>query len=545
MPEALETYAQTVPFNALRAFGFGPLARADKDPQPYLAQLRAGEEGLWGAFETAGVLGRQIVFCMAALGGEVTTADLEFQTQNANPEVIRHEVERLKQAKLILAQKGGLKLATPLRTLIGESSRSMAATGAIDSDRLAAICRVLGLPGATRKQDRIDAISQLFRDPTRGGQAISELRASAQTLLQRIAAAAGMNTTSPLDVGLSSSDLQHVAVARYGRQIPVAGSAADLYELTRRGLVGVDEWHGLLWIWAEAWPALNRPIFAKWPSVPEPAVVRSDVAASRLPLVVGLLEQAIALWQSNPPATLKSDEPRLAKPEIRATARSLGAGEAAVDLASRLAISIGLLLSNTVGVSGRGRNRRVNAVWRPDPNLLDAWNAVPPLRRWLRLFAEWCAPATPGHQQLLANRHLLLWELGRLAEGTAFADGEELAEWIGFLYAPVAHPDAIRECIVDLRLMGAATEGPLSLTVLARTAIDDPASVGAMGDDAPTSAVVQADLTIIAPPDLRDDLVATLHTIADLRAPPVRLCSGSTPSASVGLFKLAGRPKTS
>src|SRR5690606_34598692 len=126
---------------------------------------------------------------------------------------------------------------------------------------------------------------------------------------------------------------------------------------------------------------------------------------------------------------------------------------ATVDVASRLAISMGLLLRNVVGRSGRGRNARAEEVWLGDPTMVAAWEALAPAQRWARLVAEWCAPAISCGDQLLVNRHLVLWELGELADGHGYADAAEFAAWFHDRYASLGHSQAARECLGDLRAL--------------------------------------------------------------------------------------------
>ena len=368
-----------------------------------------------------------------------------------------------------------------------------------------------------KKQERIDAIARTFADARAAERIRGDLSADAQALLERIVTAAGPGSTSPDAVGLTHYLLQSAAAPRYAFQRVAAAARggraarADEPGHRRSGGVGTDP------VGVARGLAVRRPaVLPEWTSAPAPAVVAVTAVETSLPAVVGALDQAMRAWQANPPVALKNGDARIGKGDIRSTAKAIGVDEAVVDLASRLAISIGLLLRNVVGRSGRGRNARVDEVWLGDPTLVDGWQSLAPLERWVRLVAEWCSPRVECGQQLLVNRHLVLWELRHLADGHGYADATHFASWFHDRYASLGHPDAALECIGDLRTLGVLTAGPLALTRLGRAVLDDPSSVAAMIGAASASVSVQADLTVIAPPDLRHDLIVELDAIAAL-----------------------------
>lgn len=513
---ALVDYARAVPLNALTAYGFGPLGRPGTRPAERLASLRQTSQGAWAALDTAGVTERRLLTVVAALGGSATRSQLAFQTSAAAPGVITSALERLEAAGLVVVGTDGhVELTPTIRDQIPGATISMADPQATTSEDLARICSCLGLRAANRKQERIDAIAATYADPAAAERIRNELSQDARVLLDRIVAAAGPGTTRPEAVGVNGYLLRSALPPRYGTNgVPPKPEVAALYELTGRGIVGVAAWEHELWIWREAWPFVGRPFVTDWSTKPDPKLAAVDVTGTRVPAVVGVLDQAMRAWATNPPAALKNGEARIAKAEVRATAKALGADEALVDLGSRLAISIGLLLRNVAGRSGRGRTTRIDEVWLGDPAMVAAWEVLAPPERWVRLVAEWCSPAVDCGQQLLVNRHLVLWELSQQPEGRGYADADEFAAWFHHRYASLAHPDAALECVRDLRALGVVTPGPVALTALGRAVLDDPASVGSLVAGAADSVTVQADMTVIAPADLRHDLATGLEAIA-------------------------------
>jgi Helicase conserved C-terminal domain len=201
---------------------------------------------------------------------------------------------------------------------------------------------------------------------------------------------------------------------------------------------------------------------------------------------------------------------------IGTTAKALGVPADTVDLVARLAIDLGLLLVNTVAVSGRGRNRRVDQVWLADPVLLAAWEQTPAVGRWSRLVASWCRPNSFVNQhQLLCNRHLVLWELSNLAPGMGYDGDEAFASWIAERYATLGVEGAVDVVLADLRVLGVIPPaGPLALTAVARRLFDDPASVAEGLGPADTSVVVQGDLTVLVPPGTDYDVHQRLVDLA-------------------------------
>jgi len=520
---SLTDYARAVPLNAVRAVNSATRSNT-KDPAQMLRSVRASEQGLWDALDSAGHTGRRIVTVVAALRGVATADQFAFQTRDADADDLAEALGRVVAAGLVehgdngsLTLGGRLGASLPIPSLADQSG--------VNSDVLAIICRNIGAakPIPARKQARAEAIAAVFADPYQAERVRASLSAPATELMNRIARIGGVGALDSEVIGVEAYHLRYAASSLYNRGIPEYlakhGPLVALRELASIGIVGVAEWGDEVWIWSEAWPLLDRPFVTDWPVVRPPAVVSVAGSTARMPSIIATLDHALQAWDANPPAVLKNGDARIAKTQVRPTAKSIGSDETTVDLIGRLVIGVGLLLPNVVAASGRGRNRRVEQSWMADPTLVTAWQQASSLDRWLRLLAEWCRPSMDVGEQLLENRALVIWELGALEPATGFADADELATWVAHRHGPVGDQHAVRECIADLRALGAVTaDGPLGLTRLGRAALDDPASIGDVIGAGATSAIVQADLTIIAPPDLRHDLTLRLGTIADIES---------------------------
>ena len=208
---------------------------------------------------------------------------------------------------------------------------------------------------------------------------------------------------------------------------------------------------------------------------------------------------------------------RLAKTNVR----SLGShwkSVQAIDLLGRLAMGIGLVRAKIVSKSGRGRNQTIDEVWNPDEQLIAEWNCLTPSQQWLRLLAEWCRPQGDfsGHRSSIDT-----WCCGSWRSGA----GSRLDQ-----------PRSVRRVgRPSLRTRGRqgrsagggrrsasprviASSGPAGLTELGAAALRDPVAAADIEVGGSTQAIVQADHTVIAPPDLRADVAAWLASIAVLES---------------------------
>jgi len=519
---SLTDYARAVPLNAIEVLQSARSSRSSSSAA--LRSLRDSDRGIWNAIDSAGRTGRSIVTVLAALNGTATAQQFAFQTSDADADDLVEALDRLTTAGLVeRGTDGSLGLAG--RLAAGSPIPSMADPNMINSDVLAVICRHVGVatPIPTRKSDRIDAIASIFVDAVEAARVRAMLSEPARELLDEIARVGGVSVVDPERIGVESYLLRYAAPSPYQQRFPeyLSDNArlVALRELALLGIVGLGEWGGDIWIWREAWPFLDRPFFTDWPAVRPPETVTVGDSAVRMPSIVATVDQALQAWEANPPAVLKNGDPRVAKTQVRSTAKSIGVSETTVDLVGRLMIALGLLLPNVVASSGRGRNRRVEQSWMADPTLLAAWQQTSPLDRWLRLFAEWCSPSTDVGEQLLANRQLVLWELAGLDAATGVRDEGAFATWMAHRHGPIAVEGAVEECLAELRSIGAVTaDGPLALTRLGRAALDDPATVGDVVGEQASTAIVQADLTVVAPPDLRHDLSVRLALLAEIES---------------------------
>ena len=231
-------------------------------------------------------------------------------------------------------------------------------------------------------------------------------------------------------------------------------------------------------------------------------------------MCVGVLDRLLTRWAEQPPAVLKNGDARIGKNEARTFAKAVAGDPVTVEVLSRIVISLRLALANETGRSGRGRAQRIDHAWCLDGELHRAWSERSPRQRWVRLVAEWCSPAIDADPVVVANRHLVLWELQQLDPSQAYLGDDAFAAWFEDRHAPIVRADRTIEIVAELRALGVVTVTGVGLTALGRAALTDPAAVVLDAEAGATRAFVQTDLTVVAPPDLRHDLVLALDRIA-------------------------------
>ncbi len=517
---SLSEYAQAVPINAMAAFGLGPSKVSNQSAATSLKTLRSSHEAAWLAIESIGTTGRMILSLLIAFGHRLTAEQFAFETQAADPSELAEVCVRLEQAGLIArGADGSIVSTTSMIDAQTDEDVSVPELSALNSDVLQKICQSLRIAVPKRKQERLDAIAAAFADRESCAVIRRDLSAAARELLDKIALLAGPVRIDAAVVGIPGYQVRYAVPSKYRRHLPpnLDPIVGVLSELTHRGIVGVSEWDSELWIWREARPVLERPMYRAWPEVRRPGTGTTVASSARIPSIVAASEQILRRWEVEPPPVLKNGERRIGKAQVRSTAKALKLAEVDVDLVGRLVIGIGLLLPNVVATSGRGRQRSVDHAWMADGALVDAWNALTPSARWARLVKQWCDPGDDVGPQLLFNRHLVLWELAQLAVGEGYDPEAAFCTWLAHRYGPIGHAVEARECIDDLRSLGIVeATGPLALTPIGRQVLDDPASVVARVDGDATQAFVQADLTVVAPPNLRHDIAVRLATLAEV-----------------------------
>jgi hypothetical protein len=113
-------------------------------------------------------------------------------------------------------------------------------------------------------------------------------------------------------------------------------------------------------------------------------------------------------------------------------------------------------------------------------------------------------------------RNLLLNALYALPVGSG-CNESEFAAWFADAYPVLVSPRIVHQLVAEARFLGVVDEGLVSLTPLARAWLTGE-DLGEVVGRGPTEFIVQADHTVIAPPDLDPEVASVLSQIAQLES---------------------------
>ncbi|HVL98276.1 MAG TPA: helicase-associated domain-containing protein [Egibacteraceae bacterium] len=365
----------------------------------------------------------------------------------------------------------------------------------------------------SRKQERVDALEALLRDGDAVRAAVQGLSDDARRLVHRLVR----------DGPQTLRDLGVVAYEPWDR------TATPLRELEALCLVGVDYADQECWAWLDVVVALGGGVVPDWPPPPdvETAAVRDP---GGLPEVIGRLAALVALWRAQPAPALAGGG--IGVRPVRAAAKQLGVPAGHVGLLTNLAVDLGLLGQVPAGPTGHGRGRAASErlAWAPTARAED-FEALPAERRWALLVQAWHDAEDLDETEGLPERlESSAWYGATVARGALLDLLAELPPGAGLhaddLAAAAAHRyPALLSAPVAANLTEAARalglvppDGPVGLTGLGRALLDGPEALAAALPSPATSFVVQADLSVVAPPDLAPDLGGRLERYAELES---------------------------
>ncbi|MGH8908270.1 MAG: helicase-associated domain-containing protein [Egibacteraceae bacterium] len=364
-----------------------------------------------------------------------------------------------------------------------------------------------------RKQDRLTALETRLRD--RG-------------TIDAVLTGAGKDAVRMFSL-LSEHGMQRVRDLGIPYYAPWRPDNTPLHWLVERGLVGVDVNEQVAWVWLDVIIALNGRLFPNWPIPPQPQPQPLHDPSGGLPLVLSRIGALLDTWAAEPAAVLASGG--LGVRPVRATAKALGLTAGEVGLLAHVAIMLGLLGRKVTATQGRGRNRTDTYGWAPTERAAE-WRAAPPARRWALLVQIWVketgidefnglperSDGTGFDPGLPHARRALLRMLAELPAGCGLAPADMGAQ--ASFREPVLLPQPRVNGVVEAaRVLGLVPPtGPIGLTRLGRALLDGPDAVEAAMPAPRKEFTVQADHTVIAPPDLAPDVITGLERYADVES---------------------------
>jgi hypothetical protein len=514
--------------------GEGPLARPryergqlrlePAEPRPeVLAELLARRPSLHAVVSSLDRFSLQLLSLAAWHGGALTH-------QQALAEVGEEHGLALKRTRnllerLLLVTHSGrdwLALRPDVDSVLGlPGPRVRPAVAALPAQRVGDMLALLGEhPIPARKDERVDRIEALLRDPFRIREVVAALPARVTDVFTALADGEPL----PLD----------------DRELWPA-----LEWLSDRALVGQDLYSGEATVFRDVVAGLHGHLYCHWSSGP-PDLDPQPLALvpTGLPHALRTLDGMLAAFEADPPASLAAGG--LGARPITSLAKSLGQPAGTVGLLAALVRDLGLVAETVTDpgrTTGRGQNRRLvgqQRAWRVTA-LLKRWSAAGVPERWARLVHAWRGatafselaglpeklPVPDYEAQQEAReapgvRAAVLDVLVGLPEGMGTSP-TALAEAADHARPALLRGRRVDGVIAALRALGLAPEeGPIGLTPLARTLLaEGPDALGTLLPPPRRAVTVQADRTVIAPPDLAPDLAARLERYGEREADAV------------------------
>lgn len=508
VPDVAQALAGTGPLAPLD-FSAGRYARGPLPAtMPALARLLGSRAGIRATLATLDRFHLQLVTLAKWHGGTLTRDQALAEAGEANGEALESAAQRL--ARLLLADRSRawLELRAGVADVVGLPGVPARPTlQHMGSEQLADRLRRLGQSPPGRKRERLDALEACLRHTATVTGVLAGAPADVRRLLQLL-------------IAYGPQHLSDLGQSLY--YLPADSPLAWLLDHSLAVLDGNDMVH----VWLDVLVAMRGRLHPEWEPTP-PAVASRPLAATapQLPPVLSQLAALLDLWSRDPAPALRAGG--LGVRPVRAAAKTLGLPAGTVGLLAHLAISMGLLGTVETGASGRGRNRRVDLAYAPTP-LAAAFAARPATERWVRLVAAWRddrrldeaggLPERSASGDLAAvaadARRALLDALRRLPEDRG-ATVDELVALAAFHHPSLPTGDCAGGVVDGARALGLVPpDGPIGLTALGRAALQGVDAVEAALPPPSTTFTVQADHTVVAPPDLDPALTATLERYA-------------------------------
>ena len=493
-----------------------PMPRAAAGPTlERLAALLGSAAGIDVSLAALDRFALQLVTLAVWHGGALDRATALAEAGADRADDLARAVADLDALLLIDPAAGWLVLRPGVAAVVGLPGVPVRAHAhAMNSDAVAGMLRRFGIDRPPpRKMQRVAELEACLRDPQAISTAAAGLSAEALRVFNLLLAQGPQRV---VDVGVPYYMAWH-------------RGDTPLHELETCGLIGVDAGDQVAWVWLDVLVGLEGGrLFAEWPAPAAAAPARPLRENPGLPPVLGRLPALLEQWRAEPAPALQTGG--LGVRPIRAAAKALGMPAGEVGLLAAVAVSLGLLGQVSLGVKGRGRMRTETWVWSPT-SLAAEFAALPAERRWALLVQTWRDAKNFDETQGLPERveedlgpggslarSALLRLLRDLPAGTGLAL-EDLT-----LHAETHTSGNLRGPAVGFVVEGARAlglvpaQGPVGLTTLARALLEGPEALAAALPPPRAEFTVQADLSVVAPPDLAPDIAGQLERYAELES---------------------------
>ena len=519
-PEGIERLLERIPALADAFVGRGTLARRQLGrPRPIqtfdeLARLLGSESGIRVALLHTTTIERQLLALAVWHGDKLDRAKAQAES-GAEPAVLDRAADGL--ADLLLSDPS-IAWVAPRPGVADQVSMPLPlfrrSADSYTSADLGTILGNLGVHAGTRKWERLEALESALRD---------------EAVIRRVRSTLDPTESSIFD-GMLDANTGRIRLDEVMQAVPGYQAFGALQGLASTGLIGYDPYSRRAWPWLDvAVTVAGIGLFEDWSEAPEPqAAAAADGVVPSMPGAVAALDRLMAQFSASPPVALKTGG--IGVKSIRSMAKVLGEDQAAIGLLTVLAGELGLIGPVITATRGRGRNRVVDEEWRPTDSAKE-WTVDPATSRWRRLVVAWLdsnsLPAEgsavtrydPSTFEWMASmvrgvfaRELASFEAGHVVDRDAFE------AWLVDRYPALLTGDVVSQLLAEARVLGlVAGDDHFSITPVA-VALFNGEDLDTVLDGGQTTFVVQADHSIIAPPDLDPDVAARLERFAELHS---------------------------
>ncbi|MEE8600016.1 helicase-associated domain-containing protein [Euzebya tangerina] len=293
-----------------------------------------------------------------------------------------------------------------------------------------------------------------------------------------------------------------------------------LHQLVQSGMAGVDLNKQRAFSWLDLRIGLRGSLFDDWPTGPpavRPEPLQDTGAAT--PSVLRRLHQLLELWGKEPAAALASGG--IGVRVMRGTAKAFGMDVGAVGMLVSLAIDLGLLgqteEADAWGPTAAAATLDQETTGTQWAQLVAAWQHATTIDERAGLPTRWNGDAVWPAQD--ANRAAVLRVLTSLDPGVGVPP-EVLGELCAWHYPESLGVEGATAMVQALRLLGLVpAAGPVGLTTLGRTLLTSgPTQVDRQLGIAAEHVIVQADHSVVAPPNLAPGIARQLASVAVLES---------------------------
>jgi hypothetical protein len=500
-----------VPLLAAALVGHGPAAgvlagrRAASSAPDRLGRLFGSPVGVAVAVASCSPSAHALAQVLVWHGGTVPVAVLAREADGVDPAVIEAALDELVGSLLArrvgdaVTLRPGVAAAVPLP---GLAVRHLVADPAMTNAELDEWLRSLDAPvDRTNRRTRLASLEAALRDPELVRRQLSRRSAEAQAAFVQLTAHPGGLPVSTLGCAWYAGGM----TGRYLRATWVR-PPTPVHELVEAGLARVDVDDQRCVVLLDAVVALAGRLHPSWPEPPvrAPAPLRS---VAGLPPAPGRVQALLDRWARQPAEGLRSGG--LGARALATAAKHVGIPEADGKVLGALARQLGLVRP-VVRTEGTGR-RAVSRTEYVPSEAAAAFAAAPFAVRWAALVEAWL-DAEPAEPEVSFVRRTLVADLADLPPATGIpTDG--LVAWASAHRMVFAgRPTLVADAVIGLRALGLVPDdGPVGLTDQARSLLVEPGRLR-VGETA--GVVVQADHTVIVPPDADPDVLARIERLA-------------------------------